>query len=336
MLTANRGLHKLNDRLREKDIFYSGGLILSIPRFNMEGGGVERLSIKEMRFQLSLRGISTFGMSERIEFEKALQDNPVSSATTAPSPSPAKPSPPPSTSLSMKRPLSTTDSSLVSSSFGTSEKNSKKAKKSKKLVVVEPEPLTCFWAVYEDNDREFLKKRKKKKNKDEFATGWFELDVNDDLPTWFSKQCGHGEDKPENFPSELFSFFSFLTKRNDLSFENNGDRESLLKRKLIVKQLGKEQGPYCSAELGVDSLYSFYRNDEKEVAALISSKAISNVDVQTMLLQRIGINYEVIRLAKKAAEPKKVPTTKRAMKTDKRDDNNDEDEDDEDNDDDEY
>jgi hypothetical protein len=280
---------------------------------------MERLSIKEMRFQLSLRGISTLGMSERIELEKALQDNPVSSSSSSSSSTTsARPAPLPSTSL--KRPLPTSDSTLVSSSASTGtfgEKKSKKLKKAKKIVEVEPEPLMLFWAHYEDSDGEFLKKRKTKLDTSDFISGWFFTDSpSDDLPSWFLKSCGKGSGKPENFPSELFSSFSFLTKRDDLCLEKNGGGgDGFLKRKLIVKQVGKEQGgDYCSAELGSDALYSFYREGDVETAALITSKAKSHEDAKTMLLQRIGINYEVIRLDKAAAQKSSSTTSKQAKK----------------------
>ena len=149
---------------------------------------MERLSIKEMRFQLSLRGISTLGMSERIELEKALQDNPVSSSSSSSTTS-VRPAPLPSTSL--KRPLPTSDSTLVSSSASTGtsgEKKSKKPKKVKKTVDVEPEPLMLFWSHYEDSEGEFLKKRKTKLDTSDFNSGWFFTDSpSEDLPSWFLK-----------------------------------------------------------------------------------------------------------------------------------------------------
>ena len=312
---------------------------------------MERLSIKEMRFQLSLRGISTLGMSERIELEKALQDNPVSSSSS--STASVRPAPLPSTSL--KRPLPTSDSTLVSSSASTGtsgEKKSKKPKKVKKTVDVEPEPLMLFWSHYEDSEGEFLKKRKTKLDTSDFNSGWFFTDSpSEDLPSWFLKCCGQGGGKPDNFPPELFSSFSFLTKRDDLCLDKNGGGDGFLKRKLIVKQVGKEQGgDYCSAELGADALYSFYREGDVETAALITSKAKSHEDAKTMLLQRIGINYEVIRLDKAAAQKSstsskqtKKPTATTKTKTKKEetrysednDDDEDDDEDDEDDDEDE-
>jgi hypothetical protein len=281
-----------------------------------------RISISELKRQLQERGISTLGMIERDELEKALRENSISSKSTQstkPSSTIKKNSIPVSSkqsTVSTKRPLSSLDCSTLTSSLKNPLEEEehdddeddddiirlpKKIKKLKKKIIKkvdkeEKEAITCYWAFHNDEEGDFLKKTKKKKlDPTDFMSGWFY--TNDDLPIWFSKQCNESDTSNKSeFPTEISSSFSFLTKRKDLQdIVPISDREEFKKRRAKVRQLGKERGGYSDAELDHDLLFTFYRDDEIETSALISTKAKSLEEVQTMLYQRIKIKYEEIR-----------------------------------------